>query len=585
MHTRFFVACLALVACNTGSDPPVSADPPRGAGPRGDEALLYEGPATPYVRIDMRREGESVTVGRAQVVTMKRPVPSLGGEYVAVSLAGAKVIGAVPVAFPTQAHAALVGPDGAVGSRVLPLSSSNATAFLPAAPGLDHVEVRDLHGNVIARASVAAPSSTRTRDVRSLDELYARHPRVYVAQPGDGFYQLPQNMVDDYGAELAAVTPEVLDLVDAGLQAAAPAARASVVTVVPIRMPNFGMSEAACGVTVMPALGGGGELYLNVDFARREIADRGIDLTRERMIRAVVHETAHNFNFLVDAIGTGNQAEIDRWPEDLRGAAISAVREHHLSAGLTAYWEQLQRTAEAFALGGPYRGHGECIRRSDRTIAEGFATDYGASTAHEDIAELTAEMQVVSAASPVCARFASQHGVLLPDAALLYTKALLLRHVGLVTEDAYQRCAAGLRVEPAGEGVVLGENPGPTFALRDSVTATYLAESGTDTLRVKAASAGTRYTVLVRLEDPDRRPLGVHRLRYITTATAASAASGVLVAHDDVYKARASATGLVFVTEATDDRVEGIILMLQLHNAMGVVTDAFWLSRFSAPRR
>jgi hypothetical protein len=156
---------------------------------------------------------------------------------------------------------------------------------------------------------------------------------------------------------------------------------------------------------------------------------------------------------------------------------------------------------------------------------------------------------------------------------------VLLRHLGLISEERLRSCLHGLSVTDKGPGIHLQASTG-SLALVDDIQAGELMEAGQRFLAIQASGGG--YRGMLRLADPDHRPLGVHRLDYINLSNIRTADNAFLASHSDPQRARASASGLVFVTEASPQRVEGVILFLSMHNALNVVTDLFWMAPFSA---
>ena len=79
-------------------------------------------------------------------------------------------------------------------------------------------------------------------------------------------------------------------------------------------------------------------------------------------------------------------------------------------------------------------------------------------------------------------------------------------------------------------------------------------------------------------------PLGLYRLypldmwNYFADSGEVPAA---YLAHEEPLRARLGAAGMILVTEASPDRVEGLIFGLILQNAAGVDIDSFPLGTFS----
>lgn len=543
-----------------------------------DETLLYESAPEPYLRIDLARSGDTVTVRHSRVVTRGRPVHSLNGDILAVGYAGDTIVAATPVTFPNELRVAARSENGSVRSA-LAVETSHASAFLPWSEALTHVQLLDAAGSEIASVDVPREGTLKGKVLALTQrEFDAKFPEIDFIDASDTSFVLPPDLVEDYSASLAEATPEVLEAVAIGLDLLAPATRAATTTIIAVHFDNLGVN--ASGQVVL-GLGGAGEIYLNADFADPALAERGLSLSIEELPRVIVHEATHNFVTLVEASALGERW-LTPWPSEAQQMARALVDQHRLAHGLLDYWRAIHVSAESAGLAGPY-GPRPPSTPLPELLTEGFATDYAPSSVQEDIAELVTEVQMErSEPSPVCQFFARQGGGLTAEASLLYTKAVFARHLGLVTDRRFRQCTAGLTVSPQGDGIFL-EGAASSLALTDDVTAGTIEEAGVRSLGLRASDGASGYRTLLRVADPEGRPLGLHRLDFVRVNNTRTAANAFLAAHDEVNLARASASGLVFITDAGPERVEGIILMLSMHNALNVVTDLFWMAPFSAP--
>ncbi|MES1204328.1 MAG: hypothetical protein ABUS79_00185 [Pseudomonadota bacterium] len=375
---------------------------------------------------------------------------------------------------------------------------------------------------------------------------------------------------------MAEPSNEGLDIIDEAFQAAAPAGVQAVSFVVPVHLQDFGLTQCGDRKHIALAYTLGSTIYVNVDWNHGEVRAQRPDLTRTIMVSSLVHEIAHAFTFLVEA-AAGDGTDLDAWEHEVGEAARVLVDRHHLSAGLVSYWHSIHDSAVSARLAGPYQAVAGCVPSRPNYLQEGFPSPYGSTDAWEDIAEMARAVQAPeSDRDQVCLLFSAQ-STLRPDTGLLYTKALLLKHIGLVSAERHRTCTNGLTVGVESNGVFLGDPTG--VALTDQVRAGYLDQDGVHFFAVLAQNGD--YSTLLRILDPEHRPLGLHRLESIRTNNV-GARNGFFVEHNrDLLRSRTSLAGLVFVTSATAARAEGIILSLSLQNGSGILTDYFWLSRFS----
>jgi hypothetical protein len=252
-----------------------------------------------------------------------------------------------------------------------------------------------------------------------------------------------------------------------------------------------------------------------------------------------------------------------------------------LNAALSLTWHELHQTGVEMELAPDYAWADATKRAPTATAVEaGFATSYGSTNAHEDIAEFTAQVQVPEYAQDsgrLCAKlqrdraenFSIEH-------AIAYAKLEFARSLGLVTEDRYRACIGSLNLTGP-QGIHLRSASGGVRSLTSGVRAGRAMDDGVPVLNVLATDGA--YESLLQVETTHRGGLGLHRLDNHTGLFDVALGSNTFMAADNKDHAFISESGLVLVTELSAERVQGVVFLMSLRNAWWT-TDAFPLGTF-----
>lgn len=550
--------------------PPLSLPTGADTTPLTNEALLYEGAPRPYLRVDLQRQGGAVTLSVSRLET-KPLVQRLGGDVLVVARAAdGKALAVQRTSF----HGRLV-----FEGRSTTASMDAVTVFLPFTPEVERIEVIASDGALLGAHSLDAVPATSAFTTRSAFEREFRHIRLV-----DRTTPLPLPTEPGFNPQLAEFTDELIDAIAQALRRAPPAALASVHSIAAADKLVFTQDcpGSAVGATAH------GMVMIDAGYATRERGPTSnadeFGTSADLLTWAVVHESIHAFVNAID-----DEPGAPYWNGDEEIASLQAqVRSNYPLAGdLTQYWGDIQQTAATLGKATTYP------ESCEATVAppyyeNGFATRYAAVHLQEDIAELATALQLAQDVTlrrrftQPCGFFKSRPGNRVDaESALLYTKALYLKYIGLVSDTPLAACLYGLKVLPGEPGLEL-ENQGGLIRLKDGVGATdnNNFDGAGPYLYFRAASAP--YSAAIFLRNPIGRPLGFHRLDNITNENVnAPGLAGFFLGHDtNLILARTSRVGFVVVTEVTRDRISGLIPLMVLQNAVGNPTDFMASGRF-----
>lgn len=566
----------------------------------------------PYVRVDLVGSPGSMSIARAKAVVSKPPQPALAGNMLLVSYAGAQLKGATQVSLPTRLFAEGAGPDGARVRAEATLGSSNVSAFLPDEPGVDKIELLDaagvslasITGDQIERLRVlstgdqivpprvlnAGDLSERSRVLATGDlsersrglftgnqndrvlttpeQLSARYPHIRVLRPADA--ALVEGGLASQGATIAEPEGPAFDLLAEALDRVQPAPLLAVRNVGLARMPDAGVAPG-CYITYGFAFGD--SFFLNADVLSDATACQS---DREEEARNIaIHETAHNFTYLVDDVA--GIPWPNEWPADAQAMAIDVAQRYDLMFGLTSAWRDLHASGVEQLVATSYQGDGWTTMAPSSAPTSGFAHPYGSLDEYEDIATF-AEMQEPTPDLPLCPYFAGLSGQRLPAlGAVAYAKANMAKGLGLVSDERYQACAGAVSIEGP-EGVNLGDGTENQFS--EDLKAGALDQDGGHFVAVLGSQpTGARMLLRVRT-DETYQALGVHRFDNIGLSNINLPVSGIFIDPPEGDYALTSAAGLALVTQASPERVKGAIFMLSLRDFSGLTVARYPLSTF-----
>lgn len=531
---------------------------------------------TPYYRLELERAADG-TVHKRSVSTAtltQHPLPALAMEYIVVAYDGAKVVGAAPFRFPSEGHDSR-HVNGRRSHESFSLSLATASVFIDASKALDKLEVRDAKSQVLLTVDAAELAARRPTPVvpshvgvvrQALDDtLAATYPTIRFLSAGQ---EGELSASELKGRTL--VTPDATAnaLVAEGLSRAAPLVLGSINRIGWAVWPKTTDQQVADAAETVAATVGA-TIFLNYEFRNSPL-----------MLETVLHEAAHAFDFLTLA-AVVTPAGLIAWPEPVRQAVLSVVKEYRLVAGFRALWSDLHASGFEDGHTAPYLGTANPGISDADARSAGAASAYGMTSAEEDIAEYVGTVDAGSGMFPgVCPVFDGMAAII-PAVAIPYAKLVLLLGAGAITEAGFDACVRGARID-AKQGFSF-PNEGISFS--DQVRGGLATSGGERFFRVLARGPNTyQIMVEVALDSAEATPLGLHRLDDIWLATINGAGqSGVYLAHDLPEKARAGASGIVLVSRSTTERQEGALFGLQLQNGFGQLTDHWSFGTFAAP--
>ena len=583
MWGRMRVALVGLAIAAGCADAPIDEEP---ASENTDPGVAED--AAPMWRIDLVGSANEATVQSIGRITVSAgaamPRPALGGEYLVISYAGDVVVEAVPLHFATSTALLGAGPDGETFELEVPVDSAPAAVFMRADPSVDRIEVVSASGEI---AETITADELPTTTMRTSDLLGSEYDHIAFLEAGEES-MLPAVLFDEYVANIVDPDAELAGQVLDGLADIAPATAGAVSQIAIVDMIDYGCRalSSACereepqapnfcderGVAFedesgqrLPSgwiLGAaiGSTLFLNVE-------------TMESSRYTMVHEVTHCLNNLLDA--TAANAGESLWTADVRAAAAETIDGNRLGVGLTQVWSRAHGTAADAGVAGAYFGDQWCAKSMSEAYDAGFASPYGGKHPKEDIAELTAKVQAKGAEASVCQSLQTSGSELSEDHAIVYAKLVMLREIGAITPAKFDACVGPVEIG-GGPGIHLGD----TISFESDVRSGWYEDEGVEYFAVTGEGPNT-YKLAVRVETAaGESPVGLHRLDSIHFFNIAYANNGAFLAHDDPFRARASGSGLVLITEANEERTRGAIFALSFQNAFGADTDVFPYATF-----
>jgi len=522
------------------------------------------------VRLDLAIEGGAIRVAAVARVTLAgnaAPVPSLGGDHVAAAYAGDRVLSATLVRFPSSVHQNGERDGGRVESDV-PITKSSVTVFVAA--GADRVEVLDKQNVVVASVPREQLAPQRARVDLKLTPRNAPAPLPSaLAQPQwahirflDASDTLPAAFVEAGWKSAIELDATLADALAKRLGDVPPAALAAITTIGIISTPTPGNNAGTAGGTIL--------------LGKKAVLEN---------ITTLPHESAHAFANLVDD-PTNGDAEA-KWSPEVRAKGAELHERFAAAGGLTQAWSGLQQSGAELGLAGDYAGAGWSSMTHDAANAAGFAYNYGAVGAPDDLATYVETLQThrihqdLDGELYACAAIRSSGTEFPVKLAIPYAKIKLLESVGLLGKDKVTACIGTPVVESdaAPKGMALYDGAGAPALKLDVPKAGWLNAEGADFMAVVGTNA--TFDVLVRVLAPKKAPpLGVHRLDRIGLFNLDAPTNAIFLAHKtNVDRNRASGGGLVLVTRFDDRRIQGVFFFVSLKNA-AFVTDRFPFGTF-----
>lgn len=318
-------------------------------------------------------------------------------------------------------------------------------------------------------------------------------------------------------------------------------------------------------------------------------------------IDAIVHEATHAAVHLLNSQSSVEQCRVGplacepvratQWSSGAQTAARVAVERARLEGGFVEEWVRMHEAFVQAGMATEYGAYEGSKHDATALTAAGFTSLYGSTKPGEDIAEWVAKTQVGdlqgrSFEGAVVGNPSEDLGCMVMrgagervtgSTAAAFAKVSFLRDVGLVSQEAFERCVGGMRIETFGkDGLHLTNDDGSVGTLDDRLRAVIgQAESGAwtfqftsegtarhgdtaspvkATLTIDLAAAGT-------FADTPIEEVSWPRGIYVIGQNAE-----FRVDFEDVPAATfVGVRGFVLVTRASNDALEGsIVLQLAL---------------------
>jgi hypothetical protein len=522
--------------------------------------------------VDVSSVASASAFSGTRVVTVPRafePAQSLGGDLMLLAYEGTEIVQAEPIHVPTEVR--LEGPRSHRDGSVESAEGLPATFLLDLSAKLSRVELQNEQGEALASLDRRALERLRQSESTLIQPMAVDSSERTTADMEAAFPQI-RFLDADAGDELPAIYDlpgsHVKELLSIDADAAAallPALK---------RVPAAAISAVrSVGVATFDTDSG----IVGISFGSSLLVSASLITDEKELAETVVHEATHNLQFLLDGELSTDLWNPDAWPADVRDAAEQTIAKHRLAAGVTRAWSDLHETGVDLELVDAYQGKKWIDLTDDLAGYGGFASPYGASAPGEDMAEYVGRLTVPEngGESVVCGRMRTAPAPFPLDLAVPYAKVRFLEALKLLDQGQLEACAGTPGITgPA--GVHLGSD----VHFTEDLKAGWLDQDGDHFLA--ALGAAPPYRFMLRVLAPDDAALGMHRLDDIGVGNLNDANNAVYLAHDeDDLRARTSAGGLVLVTEASPERVEGAMFLLSLRSAAGFVTDSFAISTFS----
>lgn len=594
----FTLGCTAATAGNADGD--ASPSTPPGDAVPGNELTTATGVTSSYAslpaptwfyRLDLTRDAAgNVAIGDVTAVdALVRPMPGLAGEYWAVASAGSTPTSVAPFVFPRDGHDSSVADDGSILHTDFSLTATATSVFIEAT-GVDNIAITAADGTTIlelpntslpplgaAERVYGGDNVATASEGLSVPTLHARYPHIKFLTAGEEA-KLPVDPETGQpnkqflgSGKLVAPSDAMNDVIAAGLAELTPAVLAAVEMVGVAQWPAGSAEKSGLwGRSTGPALVLNADRIVNTDQTANQV-----------MVRAIVHEAAHSFTFLEEAHQewVPQNENPDAWTnKDTQKAAAALVARYRLSQGLLNVWKQLHETGVAAKLSLDYLGDAyQSIASEEAARAFGFATRIGSQSPLEDFAEFAATASVPPAGFGACQNFSGLSSV---DASIAvpYGKLVLLTSLGVVSAADFSACVGSVEFQTK-PGVDFG-----VISFTQNLHAGELEDGGP--YYGVLGDGPASYETLIKLPLPSMgaSPLGIHRLDSGWVLQVDNPGRNeILVGNDNTQLSRASAYGLVLVTEASEVRTRGALIGVAFGNGFGELTDFVPFGTFQVP--
>lgn len=586
-YSLMLALCLLGTACSSSNNSGADANTEAGAS----DASVDADRGGRMLRVYLRREMGTVRIAEAEVIDMPR-TPSMPGQgpYGLVAWRGGAPVQVLPFGFPTRGIVEGVLDDGTRTREDLDLTDDTQTVLLlDATTPLERIQVLGSDGSTLAERSMlpsqpgqdaGLPEAGRPVLATEGTGPLVDHPNLFYLQPL-GQHYLPLALQARIETLLAweDLSPAQQARVRSALRLVSPAVLDATNFFAVATFPNGGVTMDGTSVSSVTGLASQGSFVLNAQALYAmpitpAYGGRAAELT-------IVHELAHNYSWLLQ---NADGYSTVTWSDSLQRLARETRQRSPLTIGFEDTWGRLHGTAHEQGLAGAYLGDNWPSRTPAQATVDGFAERYGGQDAFEDIAMYVETVRSVPASdtpSPQCMRLRAAG---MPNPPLLlvpWLKINFLQRAGFLEQSDVDACMGSFRMPSRGQGIhFLGSDLTPRLDCTMNVRAGYMALGGTDMLLVSAECPNT-YTALVQVRAPMRRPsLGFYNVESFNASNLNDPLNGLLLSNSNDYLSRVSASGMLVVSDVTTSRVEGLLLMLDLQNTVGIDTDHFTLVPF-----
>ncbi len=589
-----FVVC-ALSACTLAGDPDVTGGGDDDEVELDDQGEIDPEPELvggPFFRVTLTSADGVVSIADVARVDLPEdevaPLPPPAGDHVVVSRGPEGVIDALPVAF-FDTSIVEGELDGVPFGSTLTHEPLPTVVHIPA-DAVDTLELIDPQGDVVDAITAGEVPAMEFRNANPVSAIF---PHITVLAEGDDA-ALPGAYASDGIVEsVATPTPAQYTQLVETLVSLAPGPRSAITTIALVKMPRRGCItlSGGCskpnGVSVVTSGCQSDGLF--------EVDDQGESLPTGQTLgaavgsylvlnaeadfrRTLVHEATHNYHGLLDA--PANDGATMLWASDVVAAARRTLRKYVFAQGLSKTWLDLHNSAWTHGASSSLRnipGVGQtdanwCAVTEADAIARAHAKPYGSKSIFEDIATIAEDVMFSDVRPAFCDQFNGLAGEDMPkELALQFAKLTVLRQIDVVTEDAYQKCLAGfspLREKPGIElaDAVFDEDLKYGFYEVDGVRYFGILGQGVD-----------EFKLLYEIAVPEgESPVGLHKFGFVSPFLLPE--NGIYLDHPE--HPRASAFGMVLITEASSDRVTGVVLNVLLRDAAVNITSVTWTGAF-----
>ncbi len=552
-------------------------------------------------------EGQVSTVSLEKIDSSSGLIPHLGGDYLAIVYSGGKKVAAFPVQFPSKWREVRMDEQGRRTFSEGTIEGERRTvAWIRLDQPVDKLSLMNPEGQEVLETTalsngemlssipiVVPPKEVKPAPAQPIKkkkktwgcDLLAEsseEPPIYrhvrLITPGD--LEMLNPGIQGIVAEILIPAEPWKDMLREALAAASPSTLSGVTHIGFVRFAGEDAQVSSASRRI--AFQQGSLLFLSSIIAENDFHG------------TVIHEVAHTYEELLEgavAIHTTGERASQRWDQQTRSLATRTLNRFGSFAALYGFdnlWKTIQQegirhhlTVDYLEMGfEQYRDNPSDPGGNSWAATHGFADPYGAYDFHEDIGTYVERVQASGFAreAKVCGDLRTIRDVFRLQSILLpYVKILLLKNAGFITEGKARACYGDL-VLRGDRGIHFfaeGLN-NPTLSFTSNVKAGYQRDGDYHYFNVLGDGPDTRQILIQVLLDRGRlrrsTPIGLYRLNSINMATVnIKGLNGVYLAHRDNMKARGSASGLVLISEYTNDpmRVEGAVFFLALQNAGG----------------